>query len=183
MLKNSFIQKKYLILIVFNFLFCVSNVKEKVEYIHPVVDLQIVMKTDPFTYYEISFWSDNREDGFKGFGFFTGETKEEAEDKVNLEPVLNIQEASSSQISLKDDSYLSDILAADAFCEFSTVSYIKSVLIQAGGASKLSGYRCYLPSLNLTAGNWLSIRAFAKRDCTDLQDCSMWSVAAVQQIP
>ena len=131
---------------------CLQSTKVTLEYINPPINLtvtQVAAQT-----YQISFFSDNREGGFVGYGIFTA--------------------ASSAAASVYPAN---DIASATVFCTNSgQVNYKTTVTIQVG-PSAAGGSICNDTGLILTPGQFIALRGRVER--TE----EPWSEAAVAQVP
>lgn len=131
---------------------CVHTVTETQEYINPPINLTVTSVGG--STYELSFYSDNREGGFAGYGIFTG--------------------ASSGAVSADPAN---DLAAAAAFCaNTGQVNYKTTVTIQVGAAAT-GGSLCNITSLTLTTGQFLALRSRVERTSKP------WSSAAIAQVP
>jgi hypothetical protein len=131
---------------------CIQSTKITMEYINPPINLtvtQIAAQT-----YQISFYSDNREGGFVGYGIFTA--------------------GSSSAASVYPAN---DIATAAVFCTNSgQVNYKTTVTIEVG-PSAAAGSICNNTALILTPGEYIALRGRVER--TE----QPWSEAAIAQVP
>jgi len=134
------------------FVSCIQSTKITLEYINPPISLaitQIAAQT-----YQISFYSDNREGGFVGYGIFTA--------------------GSSSSASVYPAN---DIATAAVFCTNSgQINYKTTVTIEVG-PSAAGGSICNDTGLVLTSGQYIALRGRVER--TE----KPWSEAAVAQVP
>ena len=126
--------------------------KVTAEYINPPINLtisQIAAQT-----YRLSFYSDNREGGFAGYGIFTA--------------------ASSESVAAYPSN---DLSSAAAFCSNSgQVNYKTTVTIEVGPAAA-GGSICNITELVLTPGHFVGLRGRVER----LEE--PWSEAAIAQVP
>ncbi len=131
---------------------CVQSTKVTLEYINPPVNLSIAA-TAAGTY-QLSFFSDNREGGFAGYGIFTGTT--------------------AAQLT---EYPANDITSAALFCVSTTqTNYKTQVTIQVGPLAT-GATLCNLTGLTLTSGQFVAVRARVERLDTP------WSEVAVVQVP
>lgn len=131
---------------------CAANTDYQPEYIHPPVALSV---EDKGGFYEVSFQSYNIENGFSGYGLFTG------------------SDSSSASAAPADELPSSP----DFFCSTTTTpDYNSNYTVQVGGTEQ-SGYDCYLPSFTLSSGMYVAVRARVERDEEP------WSDPAVKQTP
>lgn len=139
---------------------CVQSLKETQEYINAPVNLAVTSLGGQL--YELSFYSDNREGGFAGYGLFTGPSA----------TALN-------------DYPAADITAAQAFCEkpekyADRFDYKTLETIQVGVTANTvsaGSLLCGLTSLTLTSGNYIALRARVERTTKP------WSAATIAQVP
>ncbi len=131
---------------------CVQMARDTLEYINPPVDLTVTQIAG--STYELSFYSDNREGGFVGYGVFVG--------------------VSASAVGAPPAN---DITAAAAFCSLSgQTNYQTRVTIQVGPSAS-GGTLCNFTSLALTSGQYVGLRSRIERE----ED--PWSQAAVALVP
>lgn len=131
---------------------CIQTTKVTKEYINPPINLnvtQIAAQT-----YRISFYSDNREGGFVGYGIFTA--------------------SSASAASAYPPN---DISSAAAFCANSGQANYKTTVTIEVGPSAAAGSICNNTDLILTPGQFLALRGRVER--TE----QPWSEAAIAQVP
>lgn len=111
--------------------------------------------------YELSFYSDNREGNFAGYGLFTG--------------------SSAAALNTSFDTNPPAQTDAAGFCTLGAQgTYGTVVAIQTGaGATSVAttGEICELTTLTLTSGSYVALRARVER--TD----KPWSAPAIAQIP
>lgn len=144
---------------------CASNEQYNLESIHAPINLTI---TNAGGYYRASFYSDNTEDGFTGYGLFQG---------------ASATAAAGSDTDADNDNLVSDYSATTnaAFCSMavSSLDYSNAIVIQIGGATADSDARCHLSTteLSLSSGNYIAIRARVEREEKP------WSQAATALIP
>ena len=137
--------------------FCSANVEKDLEIINPPVNLQI---TDKTTYFEVSFYAYNVEQGFQGYGIFAASSEETAE------AFATGAEAST---------------VAGLFC--TTPALIDSpYLVQVGDTTQVSGTSCYTSSGSLNghliaSGSYITVRARVDRSDAP------WSVATSKVVP
>ncbi|RME92998.1 MAG: hypothetical protein D6767_01940 [Candidatus Hydrogenedentota bacterium] len=155
-------KKIFIFLYFLSLVSCSNQIVSGPEILHPPINLKIEVKTSPFAYYHVEFTSDNIEAGFAGYRVFEGSTVEEAKNAVQ---------------TFLDQNTLPEISDGKTCPASSFTSKDVPVTIQIGGNSQVAGYSCYLLSLNLTAGNYIAIRAFANRRN------DQFSEAAVTQVP
>lgn len=139
-------------LIALVFVSCIQSAKTTLEYINPPINLSITQVAAQT--YQLSFYSDNREGGFVGYGIFTA--------------------SSASAVSAYPAN---DISAAAVFCANSgQVNYKTTVTIEVG-PSAAAGSICNHTSLVLTPGQFVALRGRVER--TE----QPWSEAAIAQVP
>jgi hypothetical protein len=131
---------------------CAQSTKVTQEYINPPVSLSITNVAAQT--YELSFFSDNREGGFAGYGIFTGATAAD----------LAAYPASA-------------IESAALFCVSTSQSNYKTVVTIQVGPAAASATLCNLTGLTLTVGQFVAVRARVER----LEN--PWSQVAVVQVP
>lgn len=138
---------------------CIQSARSTAEYINAPVNLSV--STITAGTYELSFYSDNREGGFAGYGVFTGST--------------------AAALNTSPDLMPADISAAQGFCSVAQqAEYRTPVKIQVGaaanGVQNLTAL-CDLTSLTLTQGSYVAVRARVER--TE----KPWSAAAIALVP
>lgn len=131
---------------------CVQSTKVTQEYINPPVSLAITNVATQT--YELSFYSDNREGGFAGYGIFTAATAAD----------LSVYPANA-------------IESAAIFCVSTSQSNYKTVVTIQVGPSAAGATLCNLTGLTLTTGQFVAVRARVER----LEN--PWSQDAVVQVP
>ncbi|HRP70697.1 MAG TPA: hypothetical protein PLY93_14320 [Turneriella sp.] len=147
--------KRLIYFIPLAFVSCMQNEKITLEYINAPVDL-IVTSMDASTY-ELSFYSDNREGNFSGYGVFVG--------------------VSAAAVNTDTDSLPIDTSAATAFCATSSqIIYASRVKIRVGATSG-SDTLCNLTALSLSSGQFVGLRARVEREE------KAWSHAAIARAP
>ncbi|MCS6985748.1 MAG: hypothetical protein NZM25_11570 [Leptospiraceae bacterium] len=130
--------------------YCASEVFQLYEIIQSPVDLQIMASQGG---YEISFQSDNREEGFSGYGFFVSFEREELlKEPPNMRPPY--------------------------FCPMAggQIPFYERIRVFAGNPSQAS-YLCVFSDLSLMPGSHLAVRARVER----IQQ--PWSAPAIKQVP
>ncbi len=129
---------------------CTTDVVGIPEIIQTPVDLQVVAVTGG---HEISFLSDNRENGFNGYGIFVAATRSE----LSAEPPATL---------------------STYFCPMASqqVPYSQRIKVMVGAAAP-AGYICGLPDLLLASGQFVAVRARVERDG------SPWSKPVIAQVP
>lgn len=131
---------------------CIQTTKVTPEYINPPINLvitQVAAQT-----YRLSFFSDNREGGFAGYGIFTAASR----DAVSAYPA-------------------SAIAAAAYFCENTgQTNYRTTVSIELGPAAG-NGTLCNNTALLLSPGEYVGLRGRVEREERP------WSEAAIAQVP
>lgn len=131
---------------------CVQMAHDTLEYINAPVDLTVT-QVAPATY-ELSFYSDNREGGFVGYGVFVGGNGS----TVGITPA-------------------NDITAAAAFCSLSgQTNYQTRVTIQVGPSAS-GATLCDLTAPTLTSGQYVGLRSRIERAEEP------WSQAAIALVP
>ena len=125
------------------------------EYIQPPINLTIVK--DVSGNFTLTFFSDNREGGFSGYGIF--------------------QDPSSD--ALKINTPADSLTAAAAFCPLNgQMVYERSVSIYvSAGTAAATTVLCNVSNYALTTGNSLALRARVERTTNS------WSKPAVVLIP
>lgn len=135
---------------------CIQTTKVVPEYINPPINLTITQVAAQT--YRLSFFSDNREGGFAGYGLFTAAAAEE----VAAYPAAAIS-------------------AAAYFCENSgQPNYRTTVSIEVGpaaGGGGGGGTICNATTLLLTPGQYVGLRGRVERAERP------WSEAAIAQVP
>jgi hypothetical protein len=160
-LRGRWISGTWRTVVVFAFLVaaqvgCAQTYKDTSEYINAPIDLRISLIATQT--YSLSFYSDNTEGGFSGYGIFTG----------------------TSANSF--DTYPSSATtAAQGFCDLtSQPEYRSTVSIYVGAAANgvAAGTAiCDLTALTLTSGSYVAVRARLER--TE----KAWSAAAIIAVP
>ncbi len=131
---------------------CIQSTKITLEYINPPINLSVTQIASQT--YQISFYSDNREGGFVGYGIFTA--------------------FSASAASVYPAH---DIASAAVFCPNSgQVNYKTTVTIEVGPAAT-GGSICNNTGLVLVPGQYVALRGRVER--TE----KPWSEAAVALVP
>lgn len=131
---------------------CIQTTKITLEYINPPISLTVT-QVAPQTY-RLSFFSDNREGGFVGYGIFTS--------------------AGAAGASLYPGY---DIASAAAFCNNSGQANYKTTVTIEIGPSASGGTLCNNTALLLNVGDFVALRGRVER--TE----KPWSEAAIAQIP
>jgi len=135
---------------------CVQSTKETQEFINAPVNLTVASLGG--TLYQLSFYSDNREGGFAGYGLFTG-----------------------TSATALDEYPANDLTAVAAFCENKgQTNYKTTVAIQVGptAAGVVAGTAiCDLTGVTLASGSYVALRARVERTTKP------WSSAAIAQVP
>lgn len=138
---------------------CVQSTKITQEYINAPVNL--TMSLVGTQTYQVSFFSDNREGNFGGYGIFTG--------------------SSAAALNTAIDDMPVDISAAQAFCTIGAqATYGTRVAIQIGPAAAgvaAGTALCDITTLTLTSGSYIALRARVERTSR------AWSAAAIVQVP
>ena len=138
---------------------CAQTYKSTPEYINAPVNLSVKMIATQT--YELSFYSDNREGNFAGYGLFTS--------------------ASAAALNTSFDTNPPAQSDAAGFCTLGAQgTYGTVVAIQTGpGAASVAttGEICELTTLTLTSGSYVALRARVER-----MD-KPWSAPAIGQVP
>lgn len=138
---------------------CVQSTKITQEYINAPVNLNISLVGTQT--YQVSFFSDNREGNFGGYGIFTG--------------------SSAAALNTAIDDMPVDISTAQAFCTIGAqATYGTRVAIQIGPAAAgvaAGTALCDITTLTLASGSFIALRARVERTSR------AWSAAAIIQVP
>jgi hypothetical protein len=138
---------------------CVHSDVPRPEYINAPVNLSVSLIGA--STYQLSFYSDNREGGFAGYGIFTGN--------------------SSAALNTKADDMPKDISTAQSFCAVTQqAEYKVTMKIQVGpaaGGVPSGASICDKTDLTLSSGSYVALRARVERTGTP------WSAAAIAQVP
>lgn len=134
---------------------CAQLAEPTLEYINPPISLSIALVSTQT--HELSFYSDNREGGFAGYGVFTG--------------------ASAASVSAAAKDMPADIATAQGFCSVPQQAEYRLVRTIQVGPNATGSTICNLTALTLVSGQWVALRARVERPEEP------WSAAAVVQVP
>lgn len=134
---------------------CAQLAEPTLEYINPPISLSISLVAT--NTYQLSFYSDNREGGFGGYGIFTG--------------------SSADAVSASAKAMPSDIASAQGFCSVPQQAEYRLVRTIQVGPNATGSTICDVTSLTLVSGQWVGLRARVERPSEP------WSAAAVAQVP
>lgn len=146
-----------------------TNLAIENEIINPPVNVQVSRVTDSFTYYQITFQADNRENKAQGYGIFvasagSGQTATEA-----ATALVTQDQAKTTDASL----FCSGIAGADTSFHYT---------VQVGGSSLVSGINCPsdvadLGKITLSSGMGVAVATRVDRDSNP------WSLPAAAIVP
>ncbi|AFM13539.1 hypothetical protein [Turneriella parva] len=134
---------------------CAQVADPTLEYINPPINLSIALVATQT--YQLSFYSDNREGGFAGYGVFTG--------------------ASAASVSTAAKNMSTDIAAAQGFCSVPQQAEYRLVRTIQVGPNATGSTICDITTLTLVSGQWVGLRARVERPEEP------WSAAAFVQVP
>ena len=141
-----------------------TNVAIENEIINPPVNVQVSRVTDSFTYYQITFQADNRENRAQGYGIFVGQTATEAATALVPQGQAETTDA---------DLFCSGIAGADTRFHYT---------VQVDGSSLVSGINCPsdaadLGKITLSSGMGVAVATRVDRDSNP------WSLPATAIVP
>ena len=145
-----------------------TNLAIENEIINPPVDVQVSQVTDSFTYYQITFQADNRENRARGYGIFVAPAGSG----------LTVTEAATALVT--QDKAEAD---ADLFCSgIAGADTSFNYTVQVGGSSLVSGINCPsdiadLGKITLSSGMGVAVAARVDRDSNP------WSLPATAIVP
>ena len=164
----------FLLLCVFS---CASLTTIEYEWIHAPVNLQIKKVTDPFVGYEVTFYSNNIENNFRGYRLYQDTTKETVvQQQLNEFKTEKYFTGQSNNLPLSTTTmWCSSALG---------LQFNQVIRIQLGGEALLPAYNCFSKTFTPIVGNYLAVRAGVDRTCGNNTsvNCFPWSEAATVQI-